>query len=129
MRLLLDTHVWLWMVTSPERLSHEAAEVLRDERNELLLSAASVWEMAIKYRLGKLPLPEPPSRWVPPRLVRDNVQSLPVEHHHAAHVADLPIQHRDPFDRLLIAQARLEKLKLVTADPLLAQYDVELLRT
>ena len=129
MRLLLDTHVWLWLVVSPERLTKQARSALADSANTLLLSAASVWEMAIKYRLGKLPLPCPPHEFVPMRLVRDGVQALAIEHHHAAHVATLPERHRDPFDRLIVAQAQLEGLTLVTADAQLSGYEVPMILT
>ncbi len=125
MRILLDTHVWLWMVSDPARLAPAARAALTSRDNALLLSAASVWEMAIKYQLGKLPLPQPPADFVPPRLVRDGVEPLAVEHHHAAYVATLPAHHRDPFDRLLAAQAVTERLVLCTADPALAAYPCE----
>jgi PIN domain nuclease of toxin-antitoxin system len=125
MRLLLDTHVWLWTLVSPERIRGPARGLVADPANELLLSAASAWEIAIKHGLGKLPLPEPPEAFVPPRLVRDSVTPLPVEIHHALHVATLPEHHDDPFDRLLVAQAILEKLTIVTADRRLESYDVE----
>lgn len=126
MRFLLDTHVWLWTLLSPQRISTDTRDFLADPCNDLLLSAASSWEIAIKYRLGKLPLPEPPARFIPPRLVRDGVEPLSVQHHHAQAVAELPEHHKDPFDRLLVAQARIERLILVTADPKLAAYDLEL---
>ena len=127
MRLLLDTHVWLWTLVSPSRLSAEALAELGDPDNELYLSAASTWEIAIKYGLGKLPLPEPPRQFVPPRLDRDGVIALPVEHAHTLAVAELPPHHDDPFDRLLIAQAQLERMTLVSADPFVARYEVDLL--
>ena len=104
-RLLLDTHVWLWSITTPGKLGREGLTLLENTANELFLSAASAWEIAIKYRLGRLPLPEPPHKFIPPRLIRDGIKPLPVEHHHACHVANLPDLHRDPFDRLLIALA------------------------
>jgi PIN domain nuclease of toxin-antitoxin system len=126
-RLLLDTHVWLWTLVSPERFRDPIRELLVDRQNELLFSAASAWEIAIKFRLGKLPLPEPPARFVPPRLARDGITTLPVEPHHALHVADLPDHHRDPFDRLLVSQAMLEDVILVTADQQLTAYDAEVL--
>jgi PIN domain nuclease of toxin-antitoxin system len=124
-RFLVDTHCWLWLQASPERLSSEMLSLLEDPANELILSAASSWEIAIKYALGKLPLPEPPSRYVPSRMATSGSRGLPVEHAHALRVAELPAHHRDPFDRLLIAQAQIEKLVLVTVDREFEKYDVE----
>ena len=124
MRLLLDTHVWLWMQAAPSRLRPEAAELIADVSNEVLLSAASAWEISIKYSLGRLPLPVPPSEYVVSRMSRSGTAGLPVEHRHALAVADLPAHHRDPFDRILVAQAQLEGLTLVTADEALRKYDV-----
>lgn len=125
MNILLDTHVWLWMLSAPDRIRPGARTYLEDADNVLHLSAASSWEVAIKYRLGKLSLPEPPLTFVPARLLRDGVAALAVEHHHALSVADLPDHHRDPFDRLLIAQARIEGMTLFTADRQLGAYDVD----
>jgi PIN domain nuclease of toxin-antitoxin system len=127
MRLLLDTQVWLWTHLQPERLRPEVRERFVDPSSALLLSAASSWEIAIKYALGKLPLPEPPHDYVPWRMRRDAVDGLPVTHTHALHVASLPRHHGDPFDRLLVAQAQLEDVPLVTADPHIARYDVTIL--
>ena len=126
-RLLLDTHVWLWSITTPGKLGREGLALLENTANELFLSAASAWEISIKYRLGRLPLPEPPHKFIPPRLIRDGIKPLPVEHHHACHVANLPDLHRDPFDRLLIAQAQTERLALITADQGLKDYKVEMI--
>ncbi len=126
-RLLLDTHVWLWSITTPYKLGREGIRLLENTRNELFLSAASSWEIAIKYSLGRLPLPEPPHKFIPPRLIRDGIKPLPVEHHHACHVANLPDLHRDPFDRLLIAQAQTENLAFITADQKLKDYNVEII--
>ncbi|MCK9462051.1 MAG: type II toxin-antitoxin system VapC family toxin [Proteobacteria bacterium] len=128
MRILLDTHVWLWMIAEPDRLNAEARERIADRGNDLFLSAASAWEIAIKHRIGRLPLPAPPEEFVPARLVRDGVIPLPVEHRHALRVASLPALHRDPFGRLLVAQAQIERLVLATADAQLAGYAVETLR-
>jgi PIN domain nuclease of toxin-antitoxin system len=126
-RILLDTHVWLWTLVSPERIPQESLDLLSNPDNELYLSAASTWEIAIKYCLGKLPLPEPPALFVPPRLSRDGVISLPVEHAHTLAVAELPPHHNDPFDRLLVAQARIERMSLASVDAVLKKYEVELL--
>ncbi len=127
MKILLDTQCWLWMQTVPERFSPRALELVRDVETELYLSAASAWEIAIKFALGKLPLPLPPSRYVPARMASSGVNGLPVTHLHALHVATLPLHHRDPFDRLLVAQAQLEGFPIMTADGQLSAYEVPVL--
>lgn len=124
MRLLLDTHCWLWMRGEPARLSETSLELLRDPGSELSLSAVSAWEIAIKYAAGKLRLPEPPSIFVERRIQEDRLLALPISHLHALRAGELPPHHSDPFDRLLIAQAQLERLTLLTADRELAKYDV-----
>lgn len=123
MKLLLDTHVFLWLLARPERLGRHR-ETVEDSRNELLLSAASSWEIAIKVGLGRLQLPDDPRRYVPERMRAVGARPLPVEHAHALAVAELPLLHRDPFDRMLVAQARQQKLRIVTADPQITRYDV-----
>jgi PIN domain nuclease of toxin-antitoxin system len=125
-RYLLDTHVWLWLQTTPERLGDEVGELLANRTSILLLSAASGWEIAIKYRLGKLPLPEPPAEYVPDRMRLSGVMPLPIEHAHALRVAELPDHHNDPFDRLLVAQAQELAIPIVTADHQLSAYSVDL---
>ena len=125
MRILLDTQCWLWMHAHPERFNPEALAAVQGERNQLFLSAASAWEIAVKYTLGKLPLPVPPQEYVPSRLQRADTQALPVTHDHALRVATLPFHHRDPFDRLLIAQCQIERLALLTADRQFEPYDLE----
>jgi PIN domain nuclease of toxin-antitoxin system len=125
---LLDTHVWLWMLADPGRIRPDLLEELRDGRTRLLLSAASSWEIAVKWTIGRLPLPEPPAVYVPERMRRSGIDGLPVEHRHALHVASLPPHHRDPFDRLLVAQAHLEGLPIVTVDPAFDAYEVEVVR-
>jgi PIN domain nuclease of toxin-antitoxin system len=127
MKLLLDTQCWLWMQVAPEQFSEEALTLIQDNDNELLLSAASCWEIAIKYALGKLSLPEAPERYVPDRMESSGVDCLAIRMEHALRVASLPFHHRDPFDRLLVAQAQVERLSLLTADTQLALYDVNLL--
>lgn len=112
------------MAAAPERLSVKARALVDAGGHELYLSAASSWEIAIKYSVGKLRLPEPPGRYVPSRLEALRVVPLPIEHSHALHVATLPKHHRDPFDRVLIAQAQMENLQILTADPLFRAYDV-----
>ena len=127
MSYLLDTHCWLWLQMDPDRLSKRVLGLLGDPDHERVLSVASTWEIAIKFALGKLELPSPPSEYVPSRLQTSQTTSLPIQIVHALHVAELPSHHRDPFDRLLIAQAQVEKLTIVTADPKFAAYDVKIL--
>jgi PIN domain nuclease of toxin-antitoxin system len=124
--ILLDTHVFLWLQTDPERLS-STLPLLADQDTTLLLSAASSWEIAVKWGFGKLLLPEAPDTYVPDRMQRDAIDALPILHSHALAVAKLPQHHRDPFDRLLIAQAMSERIPLVTADPSMRAYAAELL--
>ena len=124
-KILLDTHIWLWSILSPEKLGVEGCAMIEETENDVFLSAANSWEISIKYRLGKLPLPEPPETFILQRLTRDDIKSLNVEHHHACRVSNLPAIHRDPFDRLLIAQAQAEKMLLITADQQLKAYDVD----
>ncbi len=124
MRILLDTHYWLWMATGDRRVSPAMREALESRRNDVFVSAASIWETAIKYRLGKLALPLPPHVYAPTMLARAGFQSLAITTAHAAAVAALPDLHRDPFDRLLVAQALAEDLTLATADPVVRSYAV-----
>ena len=115
------------MAGSPDRLSPRARSLVETFDHELFLSAASAWEIAIKHALGKLHLPEPPARYVPSRVERLKTLPLPIEHDHALRVALLPPHHRDPFDRMLIAQAQSEDLSILTADPIMARYDVNVI--
>jgi PIN domain nuclease of toxin-antitoxin system len=127
-KILLDTQVWLWMLAAPERFCGATRSLLESGEQELYLSAASAWEIAIKHGLGKLTLPGRPAEVVPDLMAETAVLALPVQSSHALRVADLPPHHRDPFDRLLVAQAQLEGLPILTADPQLALYDVEIIR-
>jgi len=124
--LLLDTPCWLWMQASPERFSARARAMLDDADNVLLLSPVSAWEISSKYALGRLTLPIPPEEYVPSRMKSSGVDALPLQHSHALQVASLPWHHQDPFDRLLIAQAQVEGLSIMSADRRFAHYDVAL---
>lgn len=126
MRLLLDTHVFLWLLAEPERLGEHLGS-LENTDNDLLVSAASSWEIAIKVQLGRLDLPDDPRRYVPDRMRAIGAEPLPVQHGHALAVSALPPLHRDPFDRLLVAQARDLRLRILTADAHIARYEVETL--
>ena len=127
MRVLLDTHAFLWWVTDDAHLSSRARAIIADGDNELFLSAASGWEMAIKTRLGKLHLPDNPASFVFEQLKINAIEPLAIQMTHALRVYSLPGHHRDPFDRILVAQAQVERMPIITADPQVAQYDVEIL--
>ncbi len=124
---LIDTHCWLWWNAAPERLSPEAREIVADPSNEIMLSAASAWEIAIKHALGKLRLPEAPATYVESRLLLNRMTGLPIHLRHALHAGELPPHHRDPFDRMIIAQARVEALTVITADEVFRRYEVDLI--
>lgn len=121
-RLLLDTHVFLWWVTNDANLTATARRAIADANHECSLSLVSCWEMAIKSSLGKLRLVKPVGRFVTEQLAANGIALLPIELRHAAKTEKLPFHHRDPFDRLLIAQAMAEKMTIVTADQIFATY-------
>ena len=124
MRILLDTHAFLWWVTDSTELSRRARRVIADGANEIYFSAASAWEIAIKSSLGRVTLPDEPEVFITAQLQENGFQVLPVQLHHALGVAALPAVHRDPFDRLLVAQARTEQLAVLSRDARLARYSV-----
>lgn len=124
MKILLDTHVFLWWVSNDRRLSRRARDLIADGDNEILLSAASGWEMAIKAGLGKLPLPEDLEIFLDDQMERNGIGPLPILMKHTTRVRHLPNHHADPFDRLLIAQAQVEGLTLMTGDRHIKRYDV-----
>lgn len=124
MNLLLDTHAFLWWVTGDEQLSVQAERVIRDPQNTVRFSAASAWEIAIKANLGRLDVPRDLPRFLAEQLSLNDFVELPVHVSHAAFVQSLPRHHRDPFDRMLVAQAQLDDLVLVTRDPVFAAYGV-----
>jgi PIN domain nuclease of toxin-antitoxin system len=127
MRLLLDTHVLLWAAENDPRLSSRAREIIADATNETLFSAISALEIAIKSARRGIELPEPAATYVPSRIAAFSLEPLPVQVDHALQVAMLPNLHRDPFDRLLIAQAQVENLSILTSDQQIAQYDVQVI--
>ena len=122
MRLLLDTHAFLWWVADSAQLSLRARRAMADADNECLVSAASCWEMAIKVRIGKLKLPSTVERFVPHQMMVNGFRELAIDVRHAAAVARLPFHHRDPFDRLLVSQALIENLAIVSGDRNFGKY-------
>lgn len=127
MRVLLDTHAFLWWINEDGRLSEGAREIFADGDNELLFSVASGWEMAIKAGLGKLTVSGDLLPYLSTHISENAIEVLPISLSHAVGVNDLPEHHRDPFDRLLVSQAVVEKLPILTADPEIPRYPVETL--
>lgn len=125
MRVLLDTDVFLWWVLDTSQLSDECRRILSESSNTVLVSAVSACELAYKAERGRLVLPESPQSYVQSRLNANGFDPLGLELSHALRAATLPPIHRDPFDRMLIGQAQVEGIPLVTADPAIGQYDVE----
>jgi PIN domain nuclease of toxin-antitoxin system len=127
MRYLLDTHTFLWWNMDDAQLSPLARELIVDGNNEIFLSAATAWEIAIKTARGHLTLPEDPTRYFSNRMSLHGFQALPVQIHHAVQVYKLPMHHADPFDRLLIAQSQIESMPLISVDADIRKYEVEVI--
>ncbi|MFW6114163.1 MAG: type II toxin-antitoxin system VapC family toxin [bacterium] len=125
MKLLLDTHAFLWMSLDDPRLSDTARDVIAELENELLLSPSSFWEIGIKISIGKYEMQEPLDVFVDREVERNGLVILPITPQHATQVARLPFHHRDPFDRLLIAQAIVENVPIISADRQLDAYGIE----
>lgn len=125
MALLLDTHVFLWFINDDPRLSPSAAERIGDPAERVLVSVASLWEIVIKLGTGKLVLDRPPVELWPESLTTNHFEALLVTSEHVLAISPLPLYHRDPFDRLLIAQSIVEKLDLVSADSVFDRYPVQ----
>jgi len=127
MKLLLDTHIFLWWIADDPRLPAAAQQALGDGTNCTYVSVASIWEIGIKAGLGRLLLPEPATDFMAEQLRVNGFTLLPISLAHALHIVQLPSHHRDPFDRLLIAQAKLDGLRLVTCDAAFAAFGIDLL--
>lgn len=124
MNLLLDTHTFLWWITDDSQLSKNARKLIGESSNNIYWSAASSWEVAIKYALGRLSLPDVPEKFLSDVLVENRIESLPIKDIHAFRAGHLPPYHRDPFDRMLIAQAQVESLALLSNDPQCNRYEL-----
>jgi PIN domain nuclease of toxin-antitoxin system len=126
MKAILDTHTFLWAILNDRRLSRRAQQIFTGP-NDLWLSVASVWEILIKVKTGKLPLPQPSGPYLVKKLGENKIEVLPINLNHVLRTEKMPVLHRDPFDRILIAQSLEEKLPLVTADPVFERYDVQVI--
>jgi PIN domain nuclease of toxin-antitoxin system len=127
MKFLLDTNVFLLGLSAEHKLNPRAQDILRSSSSELYFSAAGSWEIAIKFALGSLPLPMAPSEFIPQAMRSWAMRSLDITHEHALRAGELPAHHRDPFDRLLIAQALEEKMTLLTADRVFQKYKIDMI--
>ncbi len=127
MRLLLDTHIFLWYITGDKRLPEDKRESIRNSDNEVYLSVVSLWETIIKYQLGKLQLPKSPEVYLPFQRERHQIFSLSLDEASVSYLAQLPPLHRDPFDRMLVCQANVHGLTIVTVDDAVKRYPVQIL--
>ena len=127
MKLLLDTHIFLWFISGDKRLPEAMRDSIRDFDNEVYLSVVSLWEAIIKYQLGKLPLPKPPENYLPIQRELHQISSLSLDEASVSQLANLPPIHRDPFDRMLICQAIKYGLTIVTVDNVICNYPVPVL--
>lgn len=127
MKALLDTHTFLWWITDNPMLSDHVRNLIGDGRNELFLSSASGWEIAIKAQLGRIKIPDKPEIFISEQISANAIRSLPIQIAHALHVYNLPFHHRDPFDRMLIAQSQLEGLPIITNDSKISRYSVKVI--
>ncbi|MCG6551532.1 MAG: type II toxin-antitoxin system VapC family toxin [Candidatus Magnetominusculus sp. LBB02] len=127
MRAILDTHVFLWWITGSGLLSDRVVRFISDAGSELYLSAVSVLEIVIKAQTGRLTLPETPEIFISDQMAVNSIQCLPMNNNHAFGVYTLPMYHRDPFDRLLVAQSKYEDLPIVTNDQFIKQYDIRII--
>ena len=127
MKLLLDTCSFIWLTTDAPELSSRARELFVDPANDVFLSSVSVWEIAVKNALGRLPLPGSPDVFVPLQRTQHGIESLPLDEESCLHLLRLPQVHQDPFDRMLICQAIVHGMAILTPDPLVAQYPIRCL--
>ena len=128
MKLLLDTHVFLWYITADPQIPALFRDAIREPKNEVFLSVASLWEMIIKYNLGKLPLPQAPENYIPNERRRHQIKSLSLHENAVKELSKLPALHRDPFDRILICQALMNDLTIATVDVQIQNYKVAYLK-
>ncbi len=128
MNLLLDTHIFLWLITGDTRITEAMQKEILDTANAVYLSVVSNWEISVKYQLGRLPLPEPPESYLPAQRQRHQIASLSLDEGSVSQLARLPSIHRDPFDRMLVCQALEHELTIVTVDKILQSYPARIYR-
>lgn len=127
MRILLDTHIFLWFISRDVRLAADLRDTIRNPKNEVYLSSVSVWEATVKYQLGKLPLPENPGTYLPKQRELHQIASLALDEKSVVQLANLPLLHRDPFDRMLVCQALESELTIATVDSTIRSYSVSVI--
>ncbi|BAU08312.1 PIN domain nuclease [Fischerella thermalis CCMEE 5330] len=127
MKILLDTHIFLWFISGDNRLSADVRDAIRDSDNEVYLSVVSIWESIVKYQLGKLPLPLSPEIYLPKQRERHQIANLDLDEGSVTQLTKLPLLHRDPFDRMLICQALQHKLTIATVDPEIIKYSINVI--
>lgn len=125
MKYLLDTHTLIWFISGDQQLSFHSQQLIENAENELLISIASIWEIALKFNLGKLQLAKPFNELFPQQLEENNIDILPIKIEHLNILSDLPFYHRDPFDRIIICQAIREQCPLISKDSFLDDYGIK----
>lgn len=125
MRILLDTHTFLWWINNDAQLSNTARQLIGEAANEILISTVTGWEIAMKAQLGKLTVAADLDPFITAQITQNYFTLLPIKWNHALHIYTLPLYHRDPFDRMLVAQSQLEQIPILTIDSLITQYDVK----
>ena len=125
MNILLDTSTFIWVVANPKRLSKTAKDICLNEENTLYFSVISAWEIQIKYLLRKLPLPEVPEKIIQSQISKHRIEVLPLELDHIFQLSTLPSIHKDPFDRMLVCQAKARRMNILTPDPQIRRYNVK----
>ena len=126
MRLLLDTHIFLWLITGDSRVTETMKADILNPANHVYLSVVSIWEISVKYQIGRLSLPEPPQSYLPVQRQRHRIASMSLDEPSVSQLARLPQIHRDPFDRMLVCQALEHDLTIVTVDEMLQSYPVQI---
>ena len=127
MKFLIDTHIWLWWDQDSKSLSPRYYQIIEDPTNNIFMSTVVVWELAIKYNLGKIKLPEAPAEYIDKCIREDGFSTLPITHVHAQNTFKLNSHHKDPFDRMLISQSQVEDIPLLTQDKMFTKYDVNVI--
>lgn len=127
MKYLIDTHIFLWMISSPEKLSLKVTKIIENKNNILFLSVASCWEVVIKYMIKKLTLPESPDIYIPKQVKENSITFLSIDYRYTLNILNIPEHHKDPFDRIIISQSIIDNIPIISKDSVFDLYDVQVI--